>query len=338
MADESIETEIDISKPNDVEGASILPVQKPAQKEEPPDDIDLEIVDDTPPEDRNRPKPPKQSAIGANDEDVSKYSQGVQKRLQQMKLEYHEERRQKDAAMREHGVAIDMAKRIRQENEQLRRMVEESHKSMVGSSKSATDSELAALRENIKAAHEAGDSGKLAELQEKMSKAAARSVALEQTQPLKFEEQPKEPERQPQQRVQLSTPMQAWMQDNPWFNAQGSVERRMTGYAFGLHDSLLRDGVTAESPAYFKAINDEMRTRFPEYYGDDTGNGVTKSPPQRRTVGSADRLAGGGPVGASRSKTKVTLSQSEIAVAKRVGVSPEAYAREKLKAMESDNG
>lgn len=346
MAQESIESEIDITKPVEVDRTpnrqpQVRVQQKQEQdpvEQEVEDDLDLEIVDDTPAADRNRPKPPLKSAVPSDDE-IAKYSDNVQKRIKQMKLEYHEERRQKESAMREHGAAIEMAKRIRQENDALRRMVEKSHETMVGSNKSATDSEITALRENIRAAHEAGDSTKLAELQEKLSKAAARSVALEQTQPLKFEEPPKQ-EQQPQQqqRVQVSGAMQGWMQDNPWFNGRGATESRMTSYAFGVHDALVREGVPAESPAYFKAINDEMRTRFPEYYGDEIDAGTTRSPTQRRTVGSANRLAGGGQVDANRKKTSVTLTQSELAVAKRVGVSPQQYAREKLKAMEQNNG
>ena len=346
MANESIETEIDITKPVPVDTERSPPrvqVRQPVQDDSPHDgienDLDLEIVDDTPEVDRNRPKPPPKSAV-PTDEEIGRYSENVQKRIKQMKLEYHEERRQKEAAFREHSAAIEMAKRIRAENEQLRKLVEQSHATMLGSNKSASENEIASLRESLRAAHEAGDSVKIAELQEKMSKAAARLVSIEQTQPLKFEEPPQQQQQPVQQpRVQLSGAMQGWMQDNPWFNGQGDAERRMTSYAFGVHDSLIRQGVVPESPAYFKAINDEMRSRFPEYYGEqETDTGTRRSPPsQRRTVGSASRLAGGGPV-ENRSRTRVTLTQSELAVAKRVGVSPQQYAREKLKAMEQNDG
>jgi hypothetical protein len=298
---------------------------------EPQDDLIIETVDDTPPEDRGRPKrgPDRKSAI-PDDDEIGQYTENVQKRIKQMKWEYHEERRAKEAALRENNAAVEMAKRIAAENQRLRQLVEQGHKTMLESNKTAAESELGALRESLRAALEAGETAKAAELQEKISRAAARAVSIEQTQPIKFEPQTDEqPQAPAQQQVQISRTMRDWMDDNPWFNR----DRRMTSYAFGVHDELLEKHGPgyAESPAYFKAINDEMRKTFPDYFG--TSN-TTHQP--SRTVAAATRT--NADTSKPRGPKKVTLTLSEQAVAKKLGITPEAYAREKARMMEQENG
>lgn len=349
MAEESIETEIDLSRDGKQTPQSQIERQVPPKREVAGDGGDdeplFEIVDDTPPEDRGRkPLPPGTKSAVPSDDEIGQYTKGVQERLKQMRKEYHDERRAKEEWQREHNAALQIAQRIHNENQQLRRLVEDGHKTLLGSNKSAIESELAALQQSLKAAHEAGDAAQIATISANLSKAAARLTSVEQTSPIRFTEEQQQQQQLPQPQMQaprLTNSMQDWMDDNPWFNGQGDTERRMTSYAFGVHDALKAKGVVLESPAYFKAINDEMRQKFPEYYGEDDSkgndNGANRSQPPRRTVGTASRLNGTSGQNDRSQNKKVTITQSEAAVAKRLGISVEQYAREKLR-LEQSNG
>jgi hypothetical protein len=354
MAEESIETEIDLSKiPKPGQRQN---VEKPLQSRKVADDgggdiksgdeLEIEVVDDTPEADRGRqPRAPGTKSAVPSDDEIGQYTKGVQDRLKQMRWEYHEERRAKEEWQRQNAAAVGFAEKVHAENMRLRKLVEDGHKTMLGTSKSAADNEIAALQESLKAAHEQGDATKIAEITARMSKAAARLTNIEQATPVKFEEPPAQQQAQQrqEQQVNLTQPMQEWMDDNPWFNGRGELDREMTAYAFGVHDSLMARKVPPESPAYFKAINDKLRQKFPEYYGaDDNKNdaGNNGSQTQRRTaVGSASRLNGAGANSetARARKDKVTLTASEVALAKRMRVPLEDFAREKLR-LEQNNG
>lgn len=350
MANETIDTEIDLSQSEDQLRRNLnesrTKTKQIAGDGGDDDAPEIDLVDDTPERDRGRPQraPGAKSAV-PTDEEVEKYSGTVKDRLKQMKWEYHEERRAKEQWQREHEAALSMAERIHKENQQLRKLVEGGHKSLLDSNKSAVENELTALKQSLKAAHEAGDAEKIAEISGQMSKAAARLVNAEQTKPLKFDDDSDKGEQQPQQRPQaprLTQPMQDWMDENPWFNGKTAMERKMTSYAFGVHDALKAEGIPLESPAYFKRINDEMRQVFGSYYGESeddkkSDSGGTRSQPQRRTVAGASRLAGSDN-GSQRRDKKVTITQSEAAVAKRLGISVEQYAREKYRLENSNNG
>lgn len=354
MANESIETEIDLSKDDKPQRQERQQQTRQSQDKEivgnGDDDQLYEIIDDTPPEDRGRkPLPAGTKTAVPTDEEIGQYTKGVQERLKQMRKEYHDERRSKEEWQREHNAALQIAQRIHNENQQLRRLVEDGHKSMLGSNKSAIESELTALQQSLKAAHEAGDATQIAAISASLSKAAARLTSVEQASPIRFNEE--QPQQQRQQQVQqaparVTNSMQEWMDDNPWFNGPEDVEREMTSYAFGVHDSLKARGVPLESPAYYKAINEKMRQKFPEYYGDDdngngsqnqNGNGAAQRQPPRRTVGSASRLNGSASAQDRGQNKRVTITQSEAAVAKKLGVSLKQYAEEKLR-LEQSNG
>lgn len=340
MANETIDTIIDLNSP---------PENKPNPDRglSQDDGLEVVVVDDTPPEDRNRaPKAPGTSTAVPDEDEIGAYTEGVQKRIRQMKWEYHEERRAKETAQREGSAAMDMAARIHAENQRLKKLLEDGHKTMLESNKTAAQSEMSALQESLKAAMEQGNTTLAAELQGKMAKAGARVVAAEQTTPIKFEpmtdggdvpqfgtgqipqSQPQLQQPPVQQRVSLSPKMQDWMAENRWFNQ----DRRMTSYAYGIHDELISQGIQPESDAYFKAINTELRQVFPEKFK----NAADGAPPPRPIVGGANRIDQPN-ANPRRQNRRVELTQSELAVAKRLGITPQQYALEKQR-LEQSNG
>lgn len=340
MAKETIETTIDLNRqPQQRQQQQQLEVIQ-QQDDDLQDGLEIEVEDDTPEGDRGRKAPEKIVKSGIpDDEEIGQYTKGVQDRMKQMKWEYHEERRAKEQWSREHAAAIEFAKKLHTENEKLRKTLETGHKTMLESNKSALENEISALKQNLQNAMETGNSQQAAELQVKLAQASARAETVSQTAPIKFEEQPVANQQQQQvqqqrQQVQLSDAMQSWMTQNPWFNRN----KRMTAFAFGVHDELLEKGIPPESPRYFQEIDKATREAFPNFFeapeeNENRNTNGQRSQVQSRTVQRVNRQTNG-PVAKNG---KVTLTQSQVAVAKRLGITPEQYAREVIR-LEQDNG
>ena len=334
MATERIETEIDVRP--DKNGDKVVATSSASGD----DDLQIEVEDDTPAEDRGRqPRAPGTPSLIPDEEEIGQYTQGVQDRLRQMKWEYHEERRAKEAWQREHNAAVDFAKRVHGENEKLRGLVSEGHKTLLDSTKLAAETEMASLEEGLRVALETGDTAKAAELQGKLARTAARAEAQNYIAPISFPQgdERREQVQQPQrQEVRLSESMQDWVANNPWFNQ----DKRMTAFAFGVHEELLEKKIPLESPKYFSEINKAVRESFPNYFGDEyegnsrNGNGTngrTQSPPRRNAVAGVTRSPAG------RASNRVTLTASQVALAKRLGITEQQYAREMIR-LENNDG
>ncbi len=342
MATESIETEIDLSgKPG---------VSSPKEDDTP--EIEVSLVDDTPEQDRNRPsRKPGTPSVVPSDEEIGQYTKNVQDRFRQMKWEYHEERRAKEQWQREHEAAVNFAKRVYEENKNLRSLVEKGHQTLVETNKSAAETEINALQKSLQNALETGNTADAAALQAKIAEAAARKEAAKHVQPLRFPddsnpdrfmEQQAPRQQAPQQpQVRVSEAMQGWMDENPWFGQ----DKRMTAYAVGVHDELVQKGIPPESPRYFDEINKAVRDTFNNYFTDEGEDDGDRRPAQRnsRERESDRRQPRRSVVGVTRApagtgrRTRVELSQSQAAVARKLGITKEQYAAELLR-LENDNG
>lgn len=335
MATEQIETYIDTTQDDDKVN------KQPATDGE---ELIIDTVDDRPPQDRNRrPRDPGTGSAQPTDEEMGRYTEGVQKRLSQMRREYHDERRAKEQWQREREVAIDFAQRLHQENQKLRNLLQQGHQTLLQSSKASADNEVKALQESLKAALDQGDTQRAAQLQAEIARAAARGEAVAHVQPIRFDDQQQQPQQQqpqqdqqwqqPQQqqpqRPQLSREMQRWMDDNPWFGVGDGIESRMTAVAYSVHNEMFNQGERMETPEYFKKINDAVRETFPSYFERNR----QQSADQRPQVASVDRKAP-----QTTNPKRVALTLSEKAVAKKMGISEVAYAREKLRLEQEANG
>lgn len=292
---------------------------------------EIEIVDDTPEEDRNRParKPGTESAV-PNEDEIGQYTKGVQDRLRKMTWEFHEERRAKESALRENEKAIGFAKSLLEQNKRLQELIQKGHDTMKQSSKNSAESEIAVIRAALTQAITAGDNEKVADLQEKLGRATARAEAINHIPPIQMPEPeiPQELERPQQQpRVQLSDTNQKWVEANPWFG----TDQRMTAIAMATHDRLLREGVPPESKYYYAEIDREVREMFPDKFEDTKGK-ESHQPSRRSNVAPTSRAAPGGKPG------KVTLTLSEQKVADKLGVPYREYAAAKLQRQMQEQG
>ena len=304
-----------------------------AEQETANTEFEIEIEDDTPPEDRGREPLPKELVKELEEDELEEYSEKVKTRLKQMKKVWHDERREKERALREQQTAIEMAQQLQNEIKTLRSKVTENEGHLVNTAKNAVELELKNAEKAYKEAYEAGDSDRLLEAQKQLTEASYR---LERLKGYKPPVQPQETEvnfhnTQPQA-PRLDPKTDSWRRQNTWFGS----DDEMTAAALGLNNKLLRErGAAFEgSDEYWEIVDKTMRKRFPEYeWGDEPAEPETKSTPAR-TERPATVVA---PVSRSTTSKKVKLSQSQLNVIKKMGITPEQYVKEQMK-LERANG
>ena len=288
--------------------------------------FELEIVDDTPEEDRNKPRRAEDAEPQIpEDDEIANYSDNVQKRIKQLKFEYHEERRRKEEASRLQDEAVKYAQKVYEENQKLRKTLKEGEGVLVEQAKNRVQAQLDGAKAAYKEAYETGDPDKLIEAQEKLTALQNEKFRVESYKP-----QPQEKEVQvqaPPSTPQVAEPdakTKAWAAQNEWFGN----DSEMTGYAFGVHEKLVKSGINPQSQAdeYYRAIDESMRQRFPDKFG---GQEVEEAPARQtgNVVAPASRSA--------KKPRRVQLTSTQVSLAKRLGLTNEQYAAQLLK--ESSN-
>jgi hypothetical protein len=301
------------------------------------DKIEIEIDDDTPEQDRGVTPMPKEIVAKLEEDELDKYSAEAKEKLSQLKKVWHDERREKEAALREQQEAINVAKRLLEENKKLKQAYSTGEKTYIETVQGAAELELEVAKRSYKEALETGDSDRIVEAQSKLNAAAIKSDKVKDFRPSALQEEENEVQI-PQMQEKPVTPdakTQEWTEKNPWFGSK----KPMTAYALGLHEELIDEyGKNfVGTDQYFQRIDKEMRKVFSEYF--DTSEPQTKveveeeSKPSQKSkpstvVASATR---------STSSKQIRLKPSQIALARKLGLSPEQYARELIK-MEARNG
>jgi hypothetical protein len=317
------DTEIDLADDKDKEDIEVdVPEKdekKPAKKDK-EDDLVIEVENDTPDKDKDRwvaddDKDGKPEEI--TEDDLRKYSKEVQARIKKMTARTHAERRRADDRERQLQEAIRVAGDLLKRNNQLSELVESGEKVLVGEHKSRLESQLMQAKVAYREAHEAGDVNGMASAQENIAKAAAAMdrVSTHQATPLpRISEEDFRRQFAPQ-RPEIDQQTQAWREKNDWFGK----DTLMTGYAMSLHQELTRNrNIQPSDQAYWKTINTEMKKRFPEKFGDAPANGARRAAP---VVAPAGRM------GSSEAR-KVVLTESQVKLARRLGLTTEQYARQ----------
>jgi hypothetical protein len=295
------------------------------------DDIDLEIEDDTPAADKGKEPLPKDKVEELENDTLEDYSDRVKQRMAQLKKVWHDERRAKESADRERQEAIKFAQQIAEENRKLKTTLSSGEETYLHTLKGALEQQLHSAKRDYREAYDLGDSEKIIEAQQKMNDAQFRlSEAQRYTPQYKNTLQEDEKEVYIQEnRPQAPKPDNkalAWQDKNDWFGK----DEEMTSLALGVHEKLVRNGIDPTSDEYYRRIDSTMQKRFPEYYGDAT---LDEDQPAQRTKPS-NVVA---PATRSTAPKKVRLTKTQVALAKKFGLTPEQYARETLK-LENANG
>jgi len=285
-------------------------------------EIDIEIEDDTPPEDRGREPMPKELVEELEQDELEEYSDKVKIRFKQMKKVWHDERRAKEAAYREQQEAVDYARRVVEENQQLKKRYAAGEVEYVATATNAAELRLDAAKKAYREAYDAGDGDKLVDAQQAMQEATyeLREVKKFKAPALQQEENAVQQQQVSQQALRPDNRAMAWQERNSWFGQ----DEEMTAAALGLHEKLKRNGVLVGSDDYYATLDKTMRRRFSENFEDSetqTRAETSRTKPST-VVASATR---------STSPNKVKLKASQIQLAKKLGLTPEQYAREQIK-------
>lgn len=290
--------------------------------------VEVEIVDDTPEPDKGKwvADPEKDGEPNIpTDEELASYSEKVQKRLSGMTARIHAERRRAEEKERMLQEAVALAQRYIAENNELKGVVENGEKVLLGEHKGRLEGQLEAARAAYREASEAGDTNGIIAAQEKIAQAVAQMERLNGHRPQTLqranpEELKRFQEQQQQVQVQPSQRALEWRQKNPWFDN----DLPMQAFALGVHQQITQAGIQADSDEYYRRIDGEMRRRFPDRFQSETT-------PRRQ----APMVAGGTRGGGSQPR-KVALTETQVRIAKRLGLTPEQMARQLLK--EQENG
>lgn len=299
------------------EGSKVVATNE--EKSEKLQENDIEIVDDTPPEDRNR-KPMTNPPKEMTDDELEKYDESVKARIRHFTKGYHEERRRAEEAIREREAAVDAARRLVEENKKLKGSVNQGQQALVEQAKKVINNDLEAAKRAFKEAYESGDAEGLITAQENLTaiKIKADKLANFRTAPVPAEKDVENEISAPVQSQRLDEQTERWKNDNQWFGK----DRRMTSYALALHQEIVEDeGIAPSSSKYYDRINEEMRKRFPERFEESKPDA---SPPIR----SSNVVA---PATRNTASRKIVLSKSQVNIAKRLGLKLEDYAREVAK-------
>ena len=309
---------------------------KEVQQEEPDfeiegEEVELTVEDDTPEADRNRSPMPKEIVEDLENDELESYSDGVKERLKQMKKVWHDERRAKESALRENQQAVEMAKKAMEENKKLREDAKKGREAYLNTAKQSVSYEEEMAKRAYKDAYESGDTDSVVEAQSKLAEVNFKKQQLNSYQPSRQEEENSVNSISTEAvKPQLDSKTMAWQERNTWYG----TDEEMTAAALGFHQKVVRqkgEGYVG-SDDYWADVDTTMRRRFPEYWDEQSTDRGGK--PDRAENKPATVVA---PASRSTSSKRIVLKQSQVSIAKRLGLTPEQYAKE-LRRMENQNG
>jgi len=288
--------------------------------------IIIDVEDNTPEEDRNKPPMEEKVKEELYNDELEDYSTKVKKKLIQMKKLAHDERREKENAVREQQEAVNFAQKVMEENKRLKTNLDNSEKNVLATVQRAVQMELEAAKKDYREAYDSGDTDKVMDAQERLTQATLKADKVKNFKPTPLQEEKPvvqtAPEPTPQYRPDPSA--QAWQQQNPWFGE----DEEMTSLALGLHEKLRREGVQVSSQEYYRKIDATIRRRFPEKFEEEAEQNERPVARKSSVVAPATRTT---------APKRVRLNPSELSLAKKLNLTPEQYAKAKIE-MEANNG
>ena len=300
-------------------------------------EVDIEIVDDTPPEDKGR-EPMEAAPEDVTEDELENYDSKVQKRIKKLGKGYHDERRAKEAAQREKEEALRLAQIMVDENKRLQTQLHEGSKVIIQQGTSGAEADLNMAKKAYREAYDSGDSEALVEAQQKIAEATLRLDRVRNLQPTPINETPYIPPAQEAQAPAQDPKLSNWLSQNEWYGGEAPEEDEMTGLAITIHNRLAREfgEKYVGTNEYYQKISATIRKRFPDYFGAEESNEVeeTKTPGKTRAIKPAANVVA--PATRSVAPKKVQLTPTQVQIAKRLGVPLELYAKKVAEQMNGD--
>lgn len=298
------------------------------QNESDNQEVELEIIDDTPEQDRGR-KPLSREVADPEEDELQQYSEGVKKRIKELTHARHDERRKADALARQSAELERAARALMEENQRLKRYVQNGEQEYTKVVASAAEMELEKAKKQYKDAYESGDSDALLAAQEALTDAKVKLDRAKNFRPTPLQEDQEAVQMQPSVQAQPKADEAAlrWQARNQWFWHPDHED--MSLFAIGVHKKLVANGVDPRSREYFEQIDARMKSTFPDFFGvEDKPSSGDGSKKPSTVVAPATRSTG---------VKKVQLTKTQEMLARKLGITPQQYAVELAK-MEKSNG
>jgi len=307
--------------PDEIEGEQTIDIKADAPE------IEIEVVDDTPIEDRGR-WPLNKEVEDPTDEEIENYSDKVKHRIKELTHARHDERRVKEAVLREKQELERLAQHLIEENKSLKKSVNVGQEAFIYSSKEKAEADVAMARRQYKEAQEAFDTDAIIAAQEALTEAKwnLEKVKNYRATPLQEQEIPVQTQPRQTQTVQPDEKSLRWQAKNQWFGSQGFEE--VTSFSLGLHQKLVNSGIDPRSDEYYEQIDARVRSTFPEMFG----GGEQKRSEARRPSNVV------APASRSTTAGKVKLTTTQLGLAKKFGLTPQQYAMQVAKLEAQQNG
>ena len=284
--------------------------------------IEIEIEDDTPERDRGR-KPLSHEVADPTDEEIESYSDKVKNRIKELTHARHDERRIKESVLREKQELERLAQQLIAENKNLKTNVNKSQEAVMEAAKQKAETELQTARRKLREAQESFNTNDIMYHQEAVMDAKLKLEQVKNYRPAPLQDDDFAVQTQ-QYAPQADKPDEKslrWQAKNQWFGAPGFEE--YTSYALGLHKKLVNSGVSPSSDEYFEQINARVKSTFPELFGEtERKSSATAAKRPSTVVASASRSTATG---------KIKLTTTQMALAKKFGLTPQQYAAQVMK-------
>ncbi len=275
-----------------------------------------ELIIETPEEEEEAPR--REAKADSGDEELDSYSKGVQSRIKKLTERYRQEERDKAEALR-------VSQQLLEENQKLKSRMQALDTGYLSEYGTRLQSQTEAAKRAYKEAYEAGDTDRMLEAQQALSNIAIETQRYN-TAKARAEQQAKMPVQQaqpvqqaaPQPQQQQAKPdprAQGWAEKNTWFGQ----DKVMTASAFAIHQQLVEEeGFDPATDEYYTEVDRRIRSEFPH-----------KFQTAKKTGGGSQVASAGN--SASRSnkqgRRSVKLTHSQVAIAKKLGVPLEEYAK-----------
>lgn len=278
-------------------------------------EFEIEVQDDTPEVDRGRAEMTTPAA-DVTDDELNQYTKGrTRERIQQLGKSVHDERRKKEKAERELAEAVRVAQQIAAENKRLEGSLVTNHNVLIKHAQNSAQSEIVEAQREYKVAYDLGDADLISKAAMKLNAAQIKADRANNFVPAAVQTDNKSVQTQPsRQAPEMDAKTRNWQERNTWFGS----DDLMTSYALALDKKLERNGVPIGSDEYYKLIDIDVQARFPEAFAGQHVDAQPSSRPKSNVVASATR---------STAPKKIVLTQSQVAIAKKLGVPLEVYAK-----------
>jgi len=290
---------------------------------------DFEIVDDTP----LKGKSTEENVEPASEEELEQVnSNRVIKRIQQLNRGLNHERQVKEAALKEKEEALAFAQKILEENKKLKGSLSEGQQALIEQAKFSVNLEVEQAKKKFKEAYDSGDTDALLAAQDELTSAKIKADKVLNFKPEPLQDEEKEVKTQKAQEIEQPVPVvkdrraAEWHENNPWFGK----DEEMTSFALGVHQKLVKSGVNPQSDEYYERLNSRVRQVFPDQFAEEEVSEDEEQPRQKKSAVVA-------PVTRSVAPKKITLTTTQVALAKKLGVPLELYAKQ-IAEMRKQNG